>query len=320
MKWRLLPSLDLDAISQCKCLILGAGTLGCHVARNLLAWGVHTISLVDYGKVSYSNPVRQPLYVFEDCLGGGISKSKAASKRLKEIYPNVIVNGYDITIPMPGHPILEEKTFVETMSLLEHLFKEHDVIFILLDSREGRWLPTLLGTIGDKIVINAALGFDSFVVMRHSSKLGCYFCNDVVAPTDSLFNRTLDQQCTVTRPGLSAITGAYAVEMLASIMNHPQRHHAASLSTDSCLGILPQQLRGFLNTLETLCISGEAYPQCTACSTYVQKHYEQWGLDFIRQVCNDSEILESITGLNDIKNKIDSIGDLSLSDDDFDCS
>ena len=47
-----------------------------------------------------------------------------------------------------------------------------------------------------QLVINAALGFDSYVVMRHGArpvdgkesnggtKLGCYYCNDVVAPAD----------------------------------------------------------------------------------------------------------------------------------------
>jgi ubiquitin-like modifier-activating enzyme ATG7 len=64
-----------------------------------------------------------------------------------------------------------------------------------MDSRESRWLPTVIASSMGKIVINAALGFDSYLVMRHGAapdaeltgtgrRLGCYYCNDIVAPAD----------------------------------------------------------------------------------------------------------------------------------------
>lgn len=192
IKWRIAPELDLDSVKETKCLLLGAGTLGSYVARNLLGWGVRKITFVDNGSVSFSNPVRQPLFNFQDCLAGGVKKAIRASEALKEIYPGVESGGYVISVPMVGHPIIDESKSKSEFDTLKRLIDEHDAIFLLMDTRESRWLPTVMGKAAGKIVMNAALGFDTFVVMRHglsnpqdpTQELGCYFCNDVVAPTD----------------------------------------------------------------------------------------------------------------------------------------
>ena len=36
MRWRILPALDLEKVANTRCLLLGAGTLGCYVARTLM--------------------------------------------------------------------------------------------------------------------------------------------------------------------------------------------------------------------------------------------------------------------------------------------
>jgi ubiquitin-like modifier-activating enzyme ATG7 len=151
MRWRIMPNLNLEKISATKCLLLGAGTLGCYVARMLLAWGVRKMTLVDNGKVSFSNPVRQPLFDFEDCLDGGQPKAQAAAKALLKIFPGVDAKGIELSIPMPGHNVDSKQKTKERIDTLESLIKEHDAVFLLMDSRESRWLPTLLGAYHEKV-------------------------------------------------------------------------------------------------------------------------------------------------------------------------
>ncbi|XP_047303259.1 ubiquitin-like modifier-activating enzyme ATG7 isoform X12 [Homo sapiens] len=263
MCWRLVPTLDLDKVVSVKCLLLGAGTLGCNVARTLMN-----------------------------------------------------ARGFNMSIPMPGHPVNFSSVTLEQarrdVEQLEQLIESHDVVFLLMDTRESRWLPAVIAASKRKLVINAALGFDTFVVMRHGLKkpkqqgagdlcpnhpvasadllgsslfanipgykLGCYFCNDVVAPGDSTRDRTLDQQCTVSRPGLAVIAGALAVELMVSVLQHPEGGYAIASSSDdrmneppTSLGLVPHQ---------------------------VLDQYEREGFNFLAKVFNSSHsFLEDLTGL-----------------------
>ena len=69
---------------------------------------------------------------------------------------------------MPGHPVSEttEPEVRAAFEKLKDLIASHDVIFLLMDSRESRWLPSLLAaSMPEKLVVNAALGFDTFLVI-----------------------------------------------------------------------------------------------------------------------------------------------------------
>ncbi|KKK24433.1 hypothetical protein ARAM_001970 [Aspergillus rambellii] len=315
MKWRISPNLDLEKIKSTKCLLLGAGTLGSYVARNLMAWGVRKITFVDNGSVSFSNPVRQPLFNFEDCLDGGAKKAYRAAEALSEIYPGVESIGHVLSVPMAGHPVLDtEKTKAE-FKVLKKLIDDHDVIFLLMDTRESRWLPTVMGKAANKIVMNAALGFDTYVVMRHGvlndkkpeSELGCYFCNDVVAPMNSQKDQTLDQQCTVTRPGVAAIASALLVELLVSILQHPLGASAPAPSTRGedqnghPLGLVPHQIRGFLSTFENVSVMGQSYKCCSACSKNIIDEYKKGGWNFVQKALNEVGYVEKLSGLKELQ-------------------
>ena len=327
MKWRMIPNLNVDLLQSTKVLLIGAGTLGCSVARTLLGWGIRDFKILDYGNVSYSNPVRQNLFNLEDCHynhGQGKPKAEAAAEALKEIAADVKAEGIHLSIPMPGHA--ESKESIETsVETLDKLIKEADAIFLLTDTRESRWLPTVMAASHDKPLINAALGLDSWLVMRHgggrdtsqTGRLGCYFCNDVVAPENSTKNRTLDQQCTVTRPGLAPIASSMAVELMISLFHHslkqkapaPSQNRSTSFSptvdkqedtnSSSPLGVMPHQIRGSLVSYTMMTPTVPAFLHCTGCSLPTIDAYQNDKFELVYQACKsvDGSYLEELSGL-----------------------
>ncbi|XP_063228802.1 ubiquitin-like modifier-activating enzyme ATG7 [Bacillus rossius redtenbacheri] len=334
MKWRLVPELDLEAFKSVRCLLLGAGTLGCAVARLLLAWGVQHITFVDNGRVSYSNPVRQSLYTYRDCVKEHSSKAVIAAEALREINPGVVSEGITLTIPMPGHPIgpIKDPSGGDTLGAaavradfdrLVELVGSHDVVFLLTDSREARWLPTALAASKDKLAINVALGFDTYLVMRHgprgaASRLGCYFCNDVTAPGDSQKDRTVDQKCTVTRPGAAAVAAGLAVELLAAVLQHPLRGAAPAEPSDErgVLGPVPHSLRGFLSEFRQMALPVQRFDRCIACSEGVLGELEARGFEFLHAVLDEPGYLERLTGLAELRADFQDTDVWDLSDSD----
>lgn len=343
MKWRMIPNLNLDYLKNMNVLLLGAGTLGCSVARTLLGWGVRKFTFVDNGKVSYSNPVRQNLFEVKDCEGGGKDKALAAAEALKRIAgPTIESEGYVVTIPMPGHAFSakEEESVRRDTEQLQTLIDKADVVFLLTDTRESRWLPTVMARKSDKMMINAALGLDSWLVMRHggnkSNRLGCYFCNDVVAPENSTNNRTLDQQCTVTRPGLAPLASSMAVELCVSLLHHSDRQNApappstaasssfsptvqASEAT-SPLGVMPHQIRGSIVSYTMMTPTVPAFDCCTGCCDAVIDAYSKSGFNFVKMVCcnADGSYLEDVAGLTAFRAKASTMMEDCLDWDDDD--
>ncbi|TMW67127.1 hypothetical protein Poli38472_012243 [Pythium oligandrum] len=327
MLWRQLPSLQLDVLANTKCLVLGAGTLGCYTARSLLSWGFRHITLADNSVVSHSNPVRQPLFEFQDV---GKPKAECAANSLKRIFPLVNSRGVHLSIPMAGHALSNTQLVddaKQSLEQLQELIDSHDVVFLGTDSRESRWLPTVICAAKKKLLLNAALGFDSYLVMRHgvgatesSKSLGCYFCNDIVSPRDSLKDRTLDQMCTVTRPGLAPMAAATAVELLVAVLHSPDGVLASAekpVDGSVPLSFVPHQQRGFLNSFATMVITGEAFDKCIACSTPVLSAYNDDAFALLQHACNSSTYLEELTGLQKLTEAADSFMD-ELEDDEHD--
>ncbi|HMI42781.1 MAG TPA: molybdopterin-synthase adenylyltransferase MoeB [Gemmatimonadaceae bacterium] len=91
----LLPQVGEEgqaALKNSRVLLVGAGGLGSPVALYLAAAGVGTLGLVDFDSVDLSNLQRQILH---GSSGIGSPKIDSARDRLKDINPNVHVEGYE---------------------------------------------------------------------------------------------------------------------------------------------------------------------------------------------------------------------------------
>lgn len=81
-----------------------------------------------------------------------------------------------MAIPMPGHPVpcQEEDSVLDDCRRLTDLILSHDVIFLLTDTRESRWLPTLLCANTNKVYILELISRLGRIIMTVSTSFYSY--------------------------------------------------------------------------------------------------------------------------------------------------
>ncbi|HEV8608076.1 MAG TPA: molybdopterin-synthase adenylyltransferase MoeB [Tepidisphaeraceae bacterium] len=109
----ILPEVGMEGqkkLLNAKVLCIGAGGLGSPISLYLAAAGVGTLGLADVDVVSPSNLQRQVIFGTSNI---GEDKVKAASKRLKDLNPDV--------------KVIEHKTVVNSSNVID-LIRDYDVI------------------------------------------------------------------------------------------------------------------------------------------------------------------------------------------------
>lgn len=126
-------------------------------------------------------------------------------------------------------------------------------------------------------------------------------------------DQTLDQQCTVTRPGVAPIASAMIVELLASLLQHPLQNKAPAPKTtglhaerdppDHPLGTVPHQVRGFVSSFQNVVLRGEAYPNCSACSPVILKAFRESGWAFVERALREKDYVAELSGLAELQRR-----------------
>jgi len=157
-------------------LMVGAGTLGNEVAKNLVFSGVHDLTIVDLDKYEYWNLPRSPMITEADV---GRPKALALAHRMAERSPfPVSVTGIDADITMLGWGF----------------FKHFDLILSPVDSLGIRYYVDRGCKLYNKTHITVATGLEKYpyermegvVIVSPADSRVCYACTEQGGAKDIL--------------------------------------------------------------------------------------------------------------------------------------
>lgn len=128
-----------EKLNKSRCLVIGAGGLGCPALLYLASTGVGKIGICDGDLLEESNLHRQPLYFASDV---GKPKAKLAEERLKQLNPSLQLVSYPFRLTAQNGP---------------PLFSLYDLILDCTDNFQTKFLINDLSFFSQKPLIRASI-------------------------------------------------------------------------------------------------------------------------------------------------------------------
>jgi molybdopterin/thiamine biosynthesis adenylyltransferase len=227
----LIDWFSQDEVKQSSFAVIGCGATGNEVAKNLALLGVGKIDLFDFDTIEIHNLTRSVLFRESDV---GYNKAEVASKRIKELDPNIDVNFF-------------VGDFWDTLSLEK--IQDYDCVLCCVDNFEARIKLNQLCLITSTNFINTGIDskFSQVEVFPFSSgkHIACYECN----LPDSAYERVQKryscgwlkkisyiEKKIPTTIITSSITGALAAGNALKLLNETSQLSGTRILTDSFTG------------------------------------------------------------------------------------
>ena len=200
----ILPEVALDGQRRLKAsrvLLIGAGGLGSPLALYLAAAGVGTLGLVDFDVVDLTNLQRQIVHGTSDV---GRPKLESARDRIRDVNPNVHVEGYE--------------TKLTSANALE-ILRDYDVVIDGTDNFQTRYLTNDACVIlGKPNVYGSIFRFEGQASVFATEEGPCYRCLYPEPPPPGLVPSCAEGGVIGVLPGLvGTIQATEGIKLLLGI-------------------------------------------------------------------------------------------------------